>query len=89
MAWLADNDTHDWVTGIKCVQFQKTSVHHSGIKRCPRSAFLGEELRVGLATSPLPQQVVSKLDNEEDLLAVIMDQLSTSVNISSSALLFQ
>ena len=30
--------------------------------------------------------MLSKLDNEEDLLAVIMDQLSTSVNISSSAL---
>ena len=34
--------------------------------------------------SSLPQEVLSKLDSEEDLLAVIMDQVSTSTNISSS-----
>ena len=41
--WLADNDSHDWVTSIKCVQFQKNSAHHSGIKRSPCSALFGEE----------------------------------------------
>ena len=37
----------------------------------------------------LPQEVLSKLDNEKDLLAVIMDPPSTSVNISSNALFCQ
>ena len=51
VAWLADNDTHDWITGIKCVQFQKKSANHSGMKRCPDSALFGEEVRVGLIFS--------------------------------------
>ena len=39
--WLTDNDKHDLVTDITCVQFQKNSVHHSGIKRSPCSAVFG------------------------------------------------
>ena len=82
VAWLADTDMHDWVTGIKFVQFQKNSAYHSGIKRSPYSVLLGEEARVALTTSFLPQEVLSKLDSVEDLLAVIMDQPSTSVYTS-------
>ena len=48
VAWLDDNNTHDWVTGIRFVQFQKTTAHHSGIKCSPCSALFGEEVRVGL-----------------------------------------
>ena len=32
VAWLTDNDTHDWVLGTMFVQFHKNSAHHSGIK---------------------------------------------------------
>ena len=88
VAWLADTDTHDWVTGIKFVQFQKNSANHSGIKRSPYSALLGEEVRVGLTTSSLPLKVLSKLDSEEDLLDVIRDQPSTSTSTTSSTLCF-
>ena len=49
--WLADNNTHDWVTGITFVQFQKNSANHSGTKRSPYSALFGEEVRVGLTMS--------------------------------------
>ena len=48
VAWLDDNNMHDWVTGIRFVQFQKTTAHHSGIKHSPCSALFGEEVRVGL-----------------------------------------
>ena len=88
-SWLDDNNTHDWVTGIRFVQFQKTTAHHSGIKRSPCSVLFGEEVRVGLTTSSLPQEVLSKLDNEENFLDVIMDQSSTSIIIISNALLCQ
>ena len=43
VAWLADNQTEDWVTDIKFVQFQKNSAHHSGIKRSPYLALFGSE----------------------------------------------
>ena len=48
VAWLADKDTDEWVTGIKFVQFQKNSAHHSGIKRSLYSALFGKEARMGL-----------------------------------------
>ena len=73
--WLADNSTHDWVTGITLVQFQKNSANHSGTKRSPYSALFGEEVCMGLTTSSLPQEVLSNPDNEEDL-AVIMNHSS-------------
>ena len=30
LAWLSDNNSKDWTTGIKFVQFHKNSVHHAG-----------------------------------------------------------
>ena len=54
VARFANNDTHNRVTGIKCVQFQKNSAHHSGIKCSPCSALFGKEVRVGLTMSSLP-----------------------------------
>ena len=79
------------MTGLQCqvCAVPETSVHLSGIKRSPCSALVGGEVHVGLATSSLPQEVLSKLDNEEDLRAVIMDQPSTSTNISSNVLRVQ
>ena len=47
---------------------------------------------MGLTTFSLPREVLSKLDNEENFLDVIMDQPSeepSSTNIRSSALRFQ
>ena len=48
VAWMADNDSQDWPTGIKFVQFQKNSALHSGIKCSPYSAMFGCKARVGL-----------------------------------------
>ena len=48
VAWLADNNTQDRVTGIKFLQFQKNYAHHSGIKRSLYSALFGKEARMGL-----------------------------------------
>ncbi|XP_064099873.1 KRAB-A domain-containing protein 2-like isoform X3 [Macrobrachium nipponense] len=70
VAWLADNDSQDWPTGIKFVQFQKNSALHSGIKCSPYSAMFGCEARVGLTTSSLPMEVIARMETEEDLLAV-------------------
>ena len=35
VAWLSDNNSKDWTTGIKFVQFHKNSAHHAGIKCSP------------------------------------------------------
>ncbi|XP_076061581.1 uncharacterized protein LOC143037330 [Oratosquilla oratoria] len=67
VAWMADNDSQDWPTGIKFVQFQKNSALHSGIKCSPYSAMFGCEARVGLTTSSLPMEVIARMETEEDL----------------------
>ena len=35
IAWMSDNDTRDWTVGLKFMQFQNNSNHHTGIKRSP------------------------------------------------------
>jgi len=70
-AWLADNNSTDWTIGLKFVQFQKNSSHHSGIQRTPFAALLGSDAKVGLTTSSLPQEVLAKLQTEDDLLQVL------------------
>ncbi|XP_037772660.1 KRAB-A domain-containing protein 2-like [Penaeus monodon] len=47
VAWMGDNTT-DWSTGIKFVQFQKNSSLHAGIRRSPYAAMFGCEAKVGL-----------------------------------------
>ena len=74
VAWMGDNNTDDWPVGIKFIQFQKNSSLHSGIKRSPYAAMFGCEAKVGLTSSPLPHEVLDRIQNEEDLLSVLSDQ---------------
>ena len=67
-AWLADNETTDWTVGLKFVQFYKNSSFHSGIKRTPFAALFGSDAKIGLTTSSLPHEIISRLEKEEDLL---------------------
>ena len=71
VAWLADNNTDEWTVGLKFVQFQKNSSHHSGFRRSPFAVLLGSEVKVGLTSSNLPQEVISRLQSEDDLIAAI------------------
>ena len=70
VAWMADNNSQDWATGIKFVQFYKNSSYHPGIKCSPYSAIFGCDARVGLTSSSLPKEDIDKLENEEDLYSV-------------------
>ncbi|XP_005096011.1 KRAB-A domain-containing protein 2-like [Aplysia californica] len=79
VAWKADNDSQDWLTGIKFVHFQKNSSLHSGTKCSPYSAMFGCEARVGLTTSSLPEEVIARIETEEDFLAVNENPLSLSL----------
>ncbi|XP_068246898.1 KRAB-A domain-containing protein 2-like [Palaemon carinicauda] len=41
VAWMADNNSTDWATGNKFVQFSKNSAYHAGIKRSPYATMFG------------------------------------------------
>ena len=73
VAWLSDNNSKEWTTGIKFVQFHKNSAHHAGIKCLPYSAMFGSEARIGLTSSSLPNELMSTIESEADLFAVFED----------------
>ena len=47
-AWMADNKSQDWTTGIKFVKFKNNCAHHSGIICSSYSAMFGSKARIGL-----------------------------------------
>ena len=67
--WMRENNSTSWKVGLKCVQFNKNHSHHSGINRTPYKAMFGNDAKMGLTLSPLPQEVLSTLSTEEDLVA--------------------
>jgi hypothetical protein len=66
---MCENSCKDLLVGIKFVQFQKNLSYHSGIKRTPYKAMFGVEAKVGLTSSSLPDEIISKISTEERLLA--------------------
>lgn len=73
IAWMADNISADWSMGIKFVQFAKNSAYHAGIKRSPYSAMFGTSARVGLTSTSLPQEIICRLQTEQDLISVLQN----------------
>ena len=73
VAWLSDNNSKDWTTGIKCIQFHVNSAHHAGIKCSLYSAMFGSEGRIGLTSSSLPNELMSSIESEAGLFAVFED----------------
>uniref|UniRef100_A0A4W3GZE2 KRAB-A domain-containing protein 2-like n=1 Tax=Callorhinchus milii TaxID=7868 RepID=A0A4W3GZE2_CALMI len=82
-AWLSDNNAQDWTVGIKFVQFQKNSAHHSGISCSPYAAMFGNEARVGLTSSSLPTELISTLESELHLMAVLPDNAPEEVPVDN------
>ncbi|XP_068234271.1 KRAB-A domain-containing protein 2-like [Palaemon carinicauda] len=74
VAWMADNNSTDWATGIKFVQFSKNLAYHAGIKRSPYAAMFGVNTRVGLTSTSLPQEIISCLQSEQDLITTLQQQ---------------
>ena len=68
VAWMADNESQNWTTGIKFVQFQKNCAHQSVCLEY--SVMFGSEARIGLTSSSLPHEVISTINNEAETAAV-------------------
>ncbi|XP_068214337.1 KRAB-A domain-containing protein 2-like [Palaemon carinicauda] len=64
-AWLSDNNAQDWSLGLRFVQNKKNSSYHSGIKRTPYAAMLGENTKDGLTSTSLLQEVIDRLEIEQ------------------------
>ena len=69
VAWMVDDEAQDWTSGIKFVQFQNNCAHYSGIMCLSYSAMFGSKPRIGSTSSSQPNEVISTINNEADLLA--------------------
>lgn len=63
VAWMADNNSADWTTGMKFLQISKNSVDLAGIKRSPYAAMFGVNARVGLTSTSLTKEIISCLQS--------------------------
>ena len=77
---MADNNSTDWATGIKFVQFSKNSAYHAGIKRNSYAAMFGVNARVGLTSTSLPQEIISSLQSEQDLVTLLQERETDTNN---------
>ena len=58
---MSDNNSQDWVVGIKFVQQMKNTSYHAGIKRTQYTAMFGTEPKVGLTSSSIPAEIIERL----------------------------
>ncbi|KAK7573634.1 hypothetical protein V9T40_010825 [Parthenolecanium corni] len=67
--WLHENKTERWSQGLRFVQLMKNRAYHSGIKTTPYEAMFGTATRMGLASTPIPHNILSMrtLRTEEEL----------------------
>ena len=82
-AWLGDNHSKDWPSGLRFVQFQKNSSYHSGIKQSPYKALFGIEPRIGLRSNILPLEVTKYMESEEELYAAYSISDPTLQNVDT------
>lgn len=73
-SWMSDNNSTEWSLGCYFVQFQKNSSHHRTIGRSPYKALFGHDPVIGLSSTYLPRDPLSKLENEEDLQQVLINE---------------
>ena len=67
VAWMSDNNTKTWSEGIRFIQSKKNRVLHSGIKTSPYEAMFGTAQRIGLADSPLTEDMYFSTETEKEL----------------------
>ncbi|XP_060848294.1 KRAB-A domain-containing protein 2-like isoform X2 [Rhopalosiphum padi] len=72
--WMQDEKNRHWSEGLRFIQLMKNRAYHSGIKMSPYEALFGCKIKIGLNTSNLPHDVISTIENEEQLAELITEQ---------------
>lgn len=80
--WMETNQTSKWSEGIRFIQAMKNRAYHEGIKCSPYEAMFGVPMKMGLATSKLPHDVIMKLASEEQLEEILV---GTDVSVPSTS----
>lgn len=67
MTWMNDENCKRWSERLKFIQLMKNRAFHDGIKRAPYTAMFGSDVKVGLASSSLPKEVIASIHTDEEL----------------------
>lgn len=62
-----------WAEKLWEIQFCKNRAFHAGIKRSPYEAIFGTKAKVGLTSSSLPDEILGRIESEEDLEEALRD----------------
>ena len=66
-AWMSDNNSTRWSLGLKFVQMAKNNSFHRTIDCTPYYAKFGREMKLGLAGTNIPKELLDKLSSAEEL----------------------
>lgn len=67
ISWMKTENRTDWSEGLDDVQINKNRSLHKGIARSPYEAMFGKKAEIGISTSALPQEILEKIETEEQL----------------------
>jgi hypothetical protein len=73
--WMKTNNKTKWSEGLRFVQATKNIAYHEGIKCSPYEDFeaiFGVSMKLGIASSVVPRNLISNITTEEDLKSVIV-----------------
>ncbi|XP_023214099.1 KRAB-A domain-containing protein 2-like [Centruroides sculpturatus] len=65
--WMETNQLLKWSEGLRFIQAMKNRAYHEGIKCSPYEAMFGCPMKMGLATSAIPNDMIRVIRSEEDL----------------------
>jgi len=80
--WMETNQLSKWSEGLKFIQAMKNRAYHEGIKCSPYEAMFGSPMKMGIATSAIPKDMIGSLRSEEDLETLLHSQKNTEQNIN-------
>ncbi|XP_024887655.1 KRAB-A domain-containing protein 2-like, partial [Temnothorax curvispinosus] len=83
-AWMTDNHSTSWATGCYFVQWQKNNSLHRVIGRSPFKAVFGSDPKLGLASTNLPQHILSSVATEEELNNLKIEINSNGLTVDSN-----
>jgi transposase InsO family protein len=69
--WMETNNKTKWSEGLQFVRAMKNRAYHEGIKCAPYEALFGVSVKLGIASSFVPRNLISNITTEEELKKVI------------------
>ncbi|CAK1582287.1 unnamed protein product [Parnassius mnemosyne] len=78
--WMETNQISKWSEGLKFIQAMKNRAYHEEIKCSPYEAMFGCLIKMGIATSTIPRDIIGVIRSKEDLENLLQLQKNAEQN---------